>query len=81
LHNILETIGSNTEQANPRQNGKDMKETPIIFLQINKETTKLLKGKTSQTRDATMMEGTFHSRGTSQQQYNLCPSQTKKKKA
>jgi hypothetical protein len=42
-------------------------ETPIISLQINKETTEFLKDKTRQTRDATMMEGTFCPRDTSQQ--------------
>jgi hypothetical protein len=44
-----------------------MKETPIISLQIKKETTELIKDKTSQARDATTTEGTFHPRGTSQQ--------------
>jgi hypothetical protein len=36
-------------------------------LQVSKETIEFLKVKTSQTRDATMMEDTFHLKGTSQQ--------------
>jgi hypothetical protein len=44
-----------------------MKETPIMFRQVNKETMEPLKDKTSQTRDVTMMEDMFHLRGTSKQ--------------
>jgi hypothetical protein len=40
-----------------------------------------LKVKTSQTRDSTMMEDMFHVMGTSQQSYNQCQSQTKRRKA
>jgi hypothetical protein len=37
-----------------------------MHLQISKETMEFLKIKTSQTRDAMMMEDMFHQKGTSQ---------------
>jgi hypothetical protein len=44
-----------------------MKETQATRLRISKETMESLKIKTSQIRDATMMEDMFHPKGTLQQ--------------
>jgi hypothetical protein len=44
-----------------------MKETQAAHPQINKETMEFLRGKISQTWDATMMKDMFHLKDTSQQ--------------
>jgi hypothetical protein len=67
LHDVLETPGGSTKQASQSKKGKDTKGTQTTRLQVNKETVEFLKVKTSQTRDATMMEDMFHLRGISQQ--------------
>jgi hypothetical protein len=51
------------EAALNKQSGKDTKETTNLP-QVNKGTMELLKDKTSQARDATMMEDMFYLKGT-----------------
>jgi hypothetical protein len=54
------------EAALSKQSDKDTKETTNLP-QINKGTMELLKDNTSQARDVTMTEGTFHLRDILQQ--------------
>jgi hypothetical protein len=67
LHYVLETTGSSTQQASPKQNGRDTKETQAMHLQLNKETLELPRAKINRTRDAMTMKDMFHLKGTLQQ--------------